>query len=128
MQQMRVMKSHFYVGIVAVIGYLLSPLSWWNDLFVNVPLAYLFALPFSLLHEHAPFDGIIVTAAASFIPPSLVDQLKPGGRLVIPVGLPYMHQELLLLEKDQQGKITTTILDVAFVPLTGEHANPSSED
>jgi len=44
-------KSHFYAGIVAVIGYLLSPLSWWNDLFVNVPLAYLFALPFSLLYE-----------------------------------------------------------------------------
>jgi len=78
--------------------------------------------------EHASFDGIIVTAAAPYIPPPLVDQLKPGGRLVIPVGLPYMHQELLLLEKDEQGEITTTkVLDVAFVPLTGEHATPSTE-
>ena len=77
--------------------------------------------------EHAPFDGIIVTAAAPYIPPALVDQLMPGGRLVIPVGLPYMHQELLLLEKDGQGKITTTkVLDVAFVPLTGEHISPST--
>ncbi len=78
--------------------------------------------------EHAPFDGIIVTAAAPFIPTALVDQLKPGGRLVIPVGLPYMHQELLLLKKDEQGEIKTTkVLDVAFVPLTGEHAKPSTE-
>jgi len=76
--------------------------------------------------EHAPFDGIIVTAAAPYIPPALIDQLKPGGRLVIPVGLPYMHQELLLVEKDEQGEITTTkVLDVAFVPLTGEH-DPTS--
>ena len=46
-----VMKSRYYTGIVAIIGYLLSPLSWWNDVFVNVPLAYLFALPFSLIYE-----------------------------------------------------------------------------
>ncbi len=50
MQQVWLTKSHLYTGIVAVVGYLLSPLSWWNDLFVNVPLAYLFALPFSQLH------------------------------------------------------------------------------
>lgn len=70
--------------------------------------------------EHAPYDGIIVTAAAASIPPSLVDQLKPGGRLVIPVGLPYSHQELMVLEKDDDGKVTTQgILGVIFVPLTG---------
>ncbi len=60
MQQMRVMKSHYYAGIVAVIGYLLSPLSWWNDLFVNVPLAYLFALPFSLLHERLYLPAFVL--------------------------------------------------------------------
>jgi len=70
--------------------------------------------------EHAPYDGIIVTAAAPAIPPSLLDQLKPGGRLVIPVGAPYSHQELMVLEKDDDGKVTTQdVLGVIFVPLTG---------
>jgi protein-L-isoaspartate(D-aspartate) O-methyltransferase len=65
--------------------------------------------------------GIIVTAAASGIPPALTEQLKPGGRLIIPVGFPYQHQELLLLEKDLQGEIKThSILGVAFVPLIPE--------
>lgn len=70
--------------------------------------------------EHAPFDGIIVTAAASHVPQPLKEQLRPGGRLVIPVGLPHMPQELLVLEKDEKGGITTSdVLPVAFVPLTG---------
>ena len=74
------------------------------------------------LPEHAPYDGIVVTAAAPFIPQPLIDQLRPGGRLVIPVGLPYRHQELMLVEKQENGKIEThDILGVAFVPLTGEH-------
>ena len=68
--------------------------------------------------EHAPYDGIIVTAAATHIPSALVEQLRPGGRMVIPVGLPYSHQELMLLRKDQQGKtLTKSVLGVAFVPL-----------
>ncbi|MDO9189663.1 MAG: protein-L-isoaspartate(D-aspartate) O-methyltransferase [Sulfurimicrobium sp.] len=72
--------------------------------------------------EHAPFDGIIVTAAAPEIPPPLVAQLKPGGRMVIPVGLPYMRQDLLLVEKSSSGEVTTrNMLAVAFVPLTGNH-------
>jgi len=72
------------------------------------------------LPEHAPFDGIIVTAAASHLPPPLIEQLKPGGRMVIPVGLPYMPQELMLLEKNEKGEIRTrSVLGVAFVPLTG---------
>ncbi|MDH3526239.1 MAG: protein-L-isoaspartate(D-aspartate) O-methyltransferase [Gammaproteobacteria bacterium] len=71
--------------------------------------------------EHAPYDGIIVTAAAAHIPPALVEQLRPGGRLVIPVGLPYMHQELMLVEKDAGGGThTRDILGVAFVPLRQE--------
>jgi protein-L-isoaspartate(D-aspartate) O-methyltransferase len=68
--------------------------------------------------EHAPYDGIIVTAAASHVPPALIEQLKPGGRLVIPVGEPYSYQELILVEKDQQGDVhTQDVLGVAFVPL-----------
>ena len=68
----------------------------------------------------ASFDGIIVTAAAPSIPPALINQLKPGARMVIPVGLPYQHQELMLLEKDDTGKISTRdVLGVVFVPLTG---------
>jgi len=69
----------------------------------------------------APYDGIIVTAAAPFIPDSLKQQLKPGGRLVIPVGLPYHHQELMVLEKSESGRLTIrSVLGVAFVPLTGK--------
>ncbi len=70
--------------------------------------------------EHAPYDGIIVTAAAPVIPPPLVSQLKPCGSLVIPVGSPYSHQELMVLEKDENGKINSRdVLGVMFVPLTG---------
>lgn len=68
--------------------------------------------------EQAPFDGIIVTAAAPFIPNALIDQLKPGGRLVIPLGFPHERQELMLLSKHLDGEIETrSILAVAFVPL-----------
>jgi protein-L-isoaspartate(D-aspartate) O-methyltransferase len=72
--------------------------------------------------EHAPYDGIIVTAAAPHIPPPLIDQVRAGGQLVIPVGFPHSFQELVLLKKDLQGKICRrNILGVSFVPLTGEH-------
>lgn len=71
--------------------------------------------------EHAPYDAIIVTAAAPHIPDALQDQLKIGGKLVIPVGLPHDHQELVLVEKDMQGKLETkSILDVAFVPMVSD--------
>jgi len=70
--------------------------------------------------EEAPFDGILVTAAAPKVPKALVDQLRPGARLVIPVGQPYSHQELLTLDKAEDGALTLTeVLGVAFVPLTG---------
>jgi protein-L-isoaspartate(D-aspartate) O-methyltransferase len=70
--------------------------------------------------EHAPFDGILVTAAAPHIPPPLVEQLKPGGRLVIPVGVPGRVQQLQVLEKRADGTVQSRdVLRVAFVPLTG---------
>ncbi len=73
-------------------------------------------------NEHAPFDAIIVTAAASHIPPPLIKQLKPGGRMIIPVGSRFMVQELLMVEKNDKGEVTTRqILPVKFVPLTGRH-------
>ncbi|MCB1984020.1 MAG: protein-L-isoaspartate(D-aspartate) O-methyltransferase [Burkholderiales bacterium] len=72
--------------------------------------------------EHAPFDAIMVTAAASHIPPPLIKQLKPGGRMLIPVGSRFAIQELLLIEKSEHGEVSTRqLLPVAFVPLTGKH-------
>lgn len=69
--------------------------------------------------EHAPFDKIIVTAAPDLIPPMLIQQLKPGGRMVIPAGLPET-QKLLLLEKDADGRAKTKeILRVRFSLLEG---------
>ncbi len=71
--------------------------------------------------EHAPFDAILVTAAASHIPPPLVRQLKPGGRMVIPVGNPFQTQQLTVVEKSPEGRVTTRqLLPVIFVPLTGQ--------
>ncbi len=71
--------------------------------------------------EHAPFDGVIVTAAAEELPPPLLKQLKPGGKLVIPVGEHNGYQELLLVEVDEQGEVSKrSVLPVRFVPLTGE--------
>jgi protein-L-isoaspartate(D-aspartate) O-methyltransferase len=70
--------------------------------------------------EHAPFDGIIVTAAANHVPKPLQAQLRTGGILVIPVGLPRQGQELLVLEKEANGSFRRRdVLSVAFVPLTG---------
>ena len=70
--------------------------------------------------EHAPFDAIIVTAAASHIPPPLVKQLKPGGRMAIPVGPPMHVQQLMLVEKREDGSVVQrSEMPVRFVPLTG---------
>jgi protein-L-isoaspartate(D-aspartate) O-methyltransferase len=66
----------------------------------------------------APFDAVIVTAAPDHVPPALIEQLKPGGRLVIPVGT--FYQELKLIEKTQEGTKEKSILPVRFVPMTGE--------
>ncbi|MBL1262302.1 protein-L-isoaspartate(D-aspartate) O-methyltransferase [Candidatus Methylomicrobium oryzae] len=71
--------------------------------------------------EEAPYDGVIVTAAAPYIPEPLIGQLKAGGRLVIPVGRPFEHQELIMVEKQEHGaNKLSKILDVAFVPLVDQ--------
>lgn len=72
--------------------------------------------------QAGPFDSIVVTAAAPAVPPPLLRQLKPGGRMVIPVGTSFFTQTLMLVEKDAQGRVRTRqIAPVRFVPLTGGH-------
>jgi protein-L-isoaspartate(D-aspartate) O-methyltransferase len=77
--------------------------------------------------EHAPYDGIIVTAAAPHVPEPLLAQLKPGGRLVIPVGGEYFGQVLMLIHKTTDGGYQSeSVLEVVFVPLTGvKHDQPA---
>ena len=75
--------------------------------------------------EQAPFDVIVVSAAPEHIPQPLLDQLAPGGRLVIPVGR--YSQELLLIEKQSDGSLLRTpVAPVQFVPMTGEAAKPTT--
>ena len=72
--------------------------------------------------ERAPFDAVVVTAASSHVPQPLLRQLKPGGRMVIPLGAPFMVQQLMLVEKTPAGTVKTRqVLPVVFVPLTGAH-------
>lgn len=71
--------------------------------------------------EAAPFDSIIVTAAPTEVPPALVEQVKAGGRIVIPIGASGGVQTLYVMEKERDGTLTRRrVLDVRFVPLTGE--------
>ncbi len=68
--------------------------------------------------EKAPFDAIVVTAAAPQVPPALVDQLRPGGRMVIPLGERWGAQELMLVSKHADGRVERrSVLPVRFVPL-----------
>lgn len=70
--------------------------------------------------EAAPFDAVIVTAASDHIPPPLIRQLKPGGRMLIPVGSRYFTQKLVLVTRGEEGAVRTReIIPVHFVPLTG---------
>ena len=71
--------------------------------------------------EHAPYDAIIVTCAPDHIPQPLINQLKDGGRLVIPVGPPGSFQTLWLVEKQGDKTTSRSIMGVVFVPLTGTH-------
>ena len=68
--------------------------------------------------EHAPFDAITVTAAPEHVPQPLIDQLKPGGRMIIPVGRG--EQDLVLIEKNESGITRRSTIPVRFVPMTGK--------
>lgn len=68
--------------------------------------------------EHAPYDAIIVTAAAEYIPPPLIAQLKDGGKMIIPVGTPFMTQQLVLVEKVDRKVRSRNVMPVRFVPFT----------
>jgi protein-L-isoaspartate(D-aspartate) O-methyltransferase len=68
--------------------------------------------------KYAPFDAIVVTAASEYIPPPLIAQLKDGGKMIIPVGSPFLNQSLILVEKKGKDITTTSLLPVRFVPFT----------
>jgi protein-L-isoaspartate(D-aspartate) O-methyltransferase len=68
--------------------------------------------------ENAPYDAIVVTAAAEYVPPPLIEQLKEGGRMVIPIGSPFMTQMLMLVEKKKGKAVTRSLMPVIFVPFT----------
>jgi protein-L-isoaspartate(D-aspartate) O-methyltransferase len=68
--------------------------------------------------EHAPYDAIVVTAAAEFVPPPLLEQLKDNGKIIIPIGSPFMNQNLMLIEKKGKKITTKNLLPVVFVPFT----------
>ncbi len=70
--------------------------------------------------EHAPFDAIVVTAAAEHIPSPLVEQLKDGGKMIIPIGSPFRVQQLMLVEKQGDDYTTRTLMPVRFVPFKRE--------
>ncbi len=78
--------------------------------------------------EHAPYDAIIGTAAAGRVPQPLLDQLKTGGRMIIPIGSTSGYQQLEIITKDEKGNIKKeSVLDVSFVPMTGEIQKPSQK-
>lgn len=70
--------------------------------------------------ENSPFDAIIVTCAAGFVPPPLIEQLKPNGKMILPLGSPFGAQTLVLITKDDKGQIRSkSLLPVRFVPMLG---------
>ena len=78
--------------------------------------------------DAAPFDAIIGTAAAGRIPEPLIEQLKPGGRMILPYGRPWGFQYLVVVTKDEAGNIRKeNVMPVRFVPMTGEVMKPEKE-
>ncbi|MCH8880546.1 MAG: protein-L-isoaspartate(D-aspartate) O-methyltransferase [Planctomycetes bacterium] len=79
--------------------------------------------------EHAPYDGIIVTCAPDHIPPKLIEQLRTGGRICIPVGGEGVVQELVVVTKREDGRLERkSLIPVRFVPMTGEARTPKTGD
>lgn len=77
--------------------------------------------------ENAPYDAILVTACAETIPQTLIEQLKPGGRIIIPLGPCDGDQELILVTKNENGIVEShSLLPVAFVPMTSADGKPPS--
>ncbi|MDY7027255.1 MAG: protein-L-isoaspartate(D-aspartate) O-methyltransferase [Spirochaetota bacterium] len=77
--------------------------------------------------DAAPFQGIIITAAAGHVPPPLIEQLAPGGRIIVPLGNPYQIQILTIVEKDAEGRVRSEqLMPVRFVPMTGKIGGPES--
>jgi len=72
--------------------------------------------------DHGPYDAIIVTAAAEFVPPPLIEQLKETGKIIIPVGSPFMNQMLMLIEKKGKKITSKSLMPVVFVPFTRKPA------
>ncbi|MHC4327751.1 MAG: protein-L-isoaspartate(D-aspartate) O-methyltransferase [Planctomycetota bacterium] len=109
-------------GLAKSAGKLLKELGYPN-VFVRAGDGY-FGWP-----EHAPFDAIIGTAAAGRVPKPLLEQLKPGGRMILPQGSPYGVQYLILITKDKDGKLhRRNVMPVRFVPMTGEVQKPEKKN
>ncbi len=108
-------------GLAKSAGKLLKGLGYPN-VFVKAGDGY-FGWP-----EHGPFDAIIGTAAAGRVPKPLLEQLKPGGRMILPQGSPYGVQYLILITKDKEGNIRRSkVMGVRFVPMTGEVQKPEKK-
>lgn len=113
-----IVKEVYTIEIIPELGYAaaarLEKLGYAN-VHVNVSDGY-FGWP-----EHGPYDAIIVTAAAEFVPPPLLEQLKEGGKIVIPIGSPFMNQMLMSIEKKGEKLTTKSLMPVVFVPFTRKH-------
>lgn len=107
-----IVKHVYTIEIVPELGRSASRLL--NEFYDNVSVKI--ADGYHGWEEAGPFDAIVVTAAAGTIPPPLIEQLKEGGKMIIPVGSPYMTQQLMLVEKRSRRYTTRSLMPVRFVP------------
>jgi protein-L-isoaspartate(D-aspartate) O-methyltransferase len=110
-----IVKEVYTIEIIPALGHSadarLKKLGYTN-IHVNIGDGY-FGWP-----AHGPYDAIIVTAAAEFVPPPLLEQLKDGGKIIIPIGSPFMNQMLMSIEKKGEKVTTKSLMPVMFVPFT----------